>query len=77
MALGEEVLPASELAVVNKKFRELHRLLGKKMMEAQILKEAEKFSETENRLRTHPGCPGTTSYRDMLGHWRVACATDR
>nr|QKY88375.1 Mobile element protein [Salmonella enterica subsp. enterica serovar Thompson] len=33
-------MPASELAAANKQIRELQRLLGKKTMEAEILKEA-------------------------------------
>nr|WP_158151132.1 IS3 family transposase [Pantoea ananatis] len=43
VASGEEVVPASELAAANKQIRELQRLLGKKTMEAEILKEAVKF----------------------------------
>ena len=47
MASGEEVVPASELAAANKQIRELQRLLGKKTMEAEILKEAVKFGRTK------------------------------
>ncbi len=36
-------MPASELAAANKQIRELQRLLGKKTMEAEILKEAVEF----------------------------------
>lgn len=43
VASGEEVVPASELAAANKQIRELQRLLGKKTMEAEILKEAVEF----------------------------------
>ncbi|WP_350262762.1 IS3 family transposase (plasmid) [Pantoea sp. BJ2] len=43
VASGEEVVPASELAAANKQIRELQRLLVKKTMEAEILKEAVGF----------------------------------
>lgn len=38
--LPEEVVPASELSAALKQIRELQRLLGKKTMENEILKEA-------------------------------------
>ncbi len=37
-------MPASELAAANKQIRELQRLLGKKTMEAEILKEGRLMS---------------------------------
>jgi transposase len=37
---GETVVPASELVAARKEIKELHRLLGKKTMEVEILKEA-------------------------------------
>ena len=37
---GEEVVPASDYRALQKQVRELHRLLGKKTLEAEILKEA-------------------------------------
>ncbi|WP_424948675.1 IS3 family transposase [Chromobacterium haemolyticum] len=40
VSAGEAVVPASELAEALKQIRELQRLLGKKTMEAEILKEA-------------------------------------
>ncbi len=43
VASGEEVVPASELAAASKQIRELQRLLGKKTMEAEILKEVVEF----------------------------------
>lgn len=36
----EEVVPASEYRMLQNQIRELHRLLGKKTLEAEILKEA-------------------------------------
>ncbi|WP_273829058.1 IS3 family transposase [Pseudomonas sp. SBT1-2] len=40
VSAGEAVVPASELADALKQIRELQRMLGKKTMEAEILKEA-------------------------------------
>lgn len=40
VAAGEDVVPASELAEALKQVREIPRLLGKKTMEVEILKEA-------------------------------------
>ena len=37
---GEEVVPASDYRSLQNQVRELHRLLGKKTLEAEILKEA-------------------------------------
>lgn len=40
VSAGEEVVPASELSDALKQIRELQRLLGKKTMENEILREA-------------------------------------
>lgn len=45
VAAGEEVVPASELATALKQVRELQRLLGKKTMEVEILKEAVEYGQ--------------------------------
>ena len=37
---GEEVVPASDFRALQSQIREVHRLLGKKTLEAEILKEA-------------------------------------
>ena len=37
---GEEVVPASDYRALQSQVRELHRLLGKKKLETEILKEA-------------------------------------
>jgi transposase len=39
-AAGEEVVPASEYRALEAQVRELHRLLGKKAMENDLLREA-------------------------------------
>jgi transposase len=72
----EDVVPASELAAANKQIRELQQLLGKKTMEAEILKEAVEFGRAKNGLRTRPCCPGTTTNRRLPEYRCVACATE-
>ncbi len=70
-------MPASELAAANKQIRELQRLLGKKTMEAEILKEAVEFGTGQkNGLRMRPRCLGTTNKRRLQKSWRVACAVE-
>ncbi|EIS3892313.1 IS3 family transposase [Salmonella enterica] len=46
VAAGEQVVPASELAAALKQVRELQRLLGKKTMEVEILKEAVEYGQS-------------------------------
>ncbi|MFB4975132.1 IS3 family transposase [Enterobacter mori] len=46
VAAGEEVVPASELTAALKQVRELQRLLGKKTMEVEILKEAVEYAQS-------------------------------
>ncbi|GHL51223.1 hypothetical protein ECZU29_60730 [Escherichia coli] len=68
-------MPASELAAANKQIRELQRLLGKKTMEAEILKEAVEFG----RAKMDCACAlvaGTTNKRRLQKSWRVACAVE-
>ncbi|WP_225519998.1 IS3 family transposase [Escherichia coli] len=43
LAAGEQVVPASELAAAMKQIKELQRLLGKKTMENELLKEAVEY----------------------------------
>ncbi|HFE2915098.1 TPA: IS3 family transposase [Klebsiella pneumoniae] len=43
VAAGEQVVPASELAAAMKQIKELQRLLGKKTMENELLKEAAEY----------------------------------
>ncbi|EIY0093661.1 IS3 family transposase [Escherichia coli] len=43
VAAGEQVVPASELAAAMKQIKELQRLLGKKTMENEIIKEAVEY----------------------------------
>jgi transposase len=47
---GEEVVPASEYRALQNQVRELQRLLGKKTLEAEILKEALERTGSKKRL---------------------------
>src|SRR6516225_8533798 len=59
---GEEVVPASEYRALQNQVRELHRLLGKKTLEAEILKEAlEHATESKKQLRLPPSPPKDNS----------------
>ncbi len=51
-------MPASELAAANKQIRELQRLLGKKTMEAEILKEAVEAGRAKKWIAHAPSLPG-------------------
>ncbi|MGF6919873.1 transposase-like protein [Paraburkholderia sp. 40] len=61
VSTGEEVVPASELSDALKQIRELQRLLGKKTMENEILREVVEVAKSRNGLRAHPHCRGTSS----------------
>jgi len=55
---GEEVVPASDYRALQNQVRELHRLLGKKTLEAEILKEAiEHATGSKKQLRLPPSPP--------------------
>ncbi|HAW6235291.1 TPA: IS3 family transposase [Escherichia coli] len=47
VAAGEQVVPASELAASMKQIKELQRLLGKKTMENELLKEAVEYGRAK------------------------------
>jgi len=55
---GEEVVPASDYRALQNQVRELHRLLGKKTLEAEILKEAlDHATGSKKPLRLPPSPP--------------------
>src|SRR5437762_14064507 len=55
---GEEVVPASDYRALQSQVRELQRLLGKKTLEAEILKEAlEHVTGAKKQLRLPPSRP--------------------
>lgn len=61
VSAGEAVVPASELSDALKQIRELQRMLGKKTMEAEILKEAVEIARSRKWIAHSPLLPGTTS----------------
>jgi transposase len=57
----EEVVPASELRRLQERVRELERLLGRKTMEAESLKEALELARAKKPiLLSHSPLPGDT-----------------
>ena len=57
-AAGEDVIPASEHRALQRQVRELQRLLGKKTLEAEILKEALELAGPKKRLLLRSAWPG-------------------
>ena len=51
---GESVVPASELAAARAQIAQLQRMLGKKTMEAEILKEAVEFAREKKWIARSP-----------------------
>jgi len=58
VAAGETVVPAAELEAARRHIRELQRLLGKKTLEAEILKEAMEVARERKWLARSPLLPG-------------------
>jgi transposase len=58
VSAGEEVVPASELSHALKQIRELQRLLGKKNMENEILREAVEVMKSRKWIAGSPSLPG-------------------
>jgi transposase len=58
VAAGEEVVPASKLSDALKQIRELQRLLGKKTMENEILREAVEVMKSRKWIARSPSLPG-------------------
>ena len=51
---GEEVVPASEYRALQQQVRELQRLLGKRTLETEILREALDIAQPKKRLLRSP-----------------------
>lgn len=58
VSAGEEVVPASESSDALKQIRELHRSLGKKTVEVEILKEAVEYGRQKKWIARSPSLPG-------------------
>lgn len=57
VSAGEEVVPASELSDALKQIRELQRMLGKKTMENEILREAVEVAKSRKWIARSPSLP--------------------
>src|SRR2546423_14258815 len=55
---GESVVPAAELEGARRQIRELQRLLGKKTLEVEILKEAVEIARDRKWIACAPLLPG-------------------
>lgn len=62
-AAGEEVVPASDYRAREAQVRELHRLLGKKAMENELLREAVSRRRPKNCFCARPRCRGMDGER--------------
>ncbi len=58
VSAGEQVVPASDLTKAMKQIRELQRLLGKKTMEVEILREAVEYGRAKKLIARSPLLPG-------------------
>lgn len=57
VSVGEEVVPASDLSDALKKIRELQRLLGKKTLENEILREAVEVAKSRKWIARSSSLP--------------------
>ena len=67
---GEEVVAASEYRALQHQVRELQRLLGKKTLENEILREALDLAQPKNDCCGRPHALGTTCREDDCRHSR-------
>jgi transposase len=58
VSAGEQVVPASDLVEAMKQIRELQRLLCKKTMEVEILREAVEYGRAKKLIARSPLLPG-------------------
>lgn len=58
VAAREQVVPVSELTAAMKQIKELQRLLDKKTMENELLKEAVEYGRAKKRIAHTPLLPG-------------------
>lgn len=66
VSAGEAVVPASELAAARAEIAKLQRVLGKKTLENEILKEAVEYAAEKSGLRARPCCPRTVANEGHL-----------
>lgn len=73
---SESVVPASELAAARAQIAQLQRMLGKKTMEAEILREAVELAREKSGLRARPYWTRTGSKACLRCPWCSALARD-
>ncbi|PWY51321.1 hypothetical protein PchlR47_20705 [Pseudomonas chlororaphis] len=61
----QDCVPASELADALKQIRELQRMLGKKIMQVEILQETVEISRSRKWIAHSTLSPGATSEADQ------------
>jgi len=71
VSAGEAVVPASELAAARAEIAKLQRVLDKRTLENEILKEAVEYAAEKNGLRARPCCPRTTSENGLQHQRRI------
>ena len=67
VSAGEAVVPASELAAARGEIAKLQRVLGKKTLQNEVLKEAVEYAAKKKGLRARPRCPGTANEAGVPG----------
>lgn len=72
VSAGEAVVPASELAAARAEIAKLQRVLGKKTLENEILKEAVEYAAEKSGLRARPCCRGTANEGCLPSAWAGA-----
>ena len=74
----DEVVARSEVRELEKRIRELERVLGKKTLENEILREALKVAQEKNSYRTYPHYPkGIRREAGCSDAWSLAIASPR
>lgn len=58
VSAGEAVVPASQLAEALREIKALQRILGKKTLENEILREAVEYGRSKNLIARSPLLPG-------------------
>jgi transposase-like protein len=71
---GEEVVPASDYRALQNQVRELHRLLGKKTLEARFSKRPSNIHRVKKQLRLPPSPPKDGLPHVILRYFNVAGA---
>ena len=69
---GEQVIPASELASAIKQIKKLQRLLGKKTMGNELLKEAVEYNREKSGQCS---CPYYPRIENQLSERNLTCVT--